>query len=168
MRGFNVQLPKRKWTPQWLAITTMMLLIFTVAFANGTYMGSTIVLTGTLGTTTEDIMMSFYAGTLGIVAANPLQQKIRLALTPKTLIISDLILQVFLSIVCGHSESILIITICSFFSRNAENHSHNTVHSPHERFFQSRQCAQRVSELVFPDNFRYGAVIHVVYGMVGL
>lgn len=115
MRGFNVQLPKRKWTPQWLAITTMMLLIFTVAFANGTYMGSTIVLTGTLGTTTEDIMMSFYAGTLGIVAANPLQQKIRLALTPKTLIISDLILQVFLSIVCGHSESILIITICSFF-----------------------------------------------------
>ena len=82
MRGFNVQLPKRKWTPQWLAITTMMLLIFTVAFANGTYMGSTIVLTGTLGTTTEDIMMSFYAGTLGIVAANPLQQNNLLQLRP--------------------------------------------------------------------------------------
>lgn len=115
MRGYYVKLPKRRWTPQWVAIITMLLLVLTVALVNGTYMGSSIVLTGTLGTTTEDIMMSFYASTLGIVIGNPLQLKIRQAMTPKTLIILDLALQVALSLVCGIAENIVVITICSFF-----------------------------------------------------
>ena len=111
----KIILPTRSWCPQWLSLTTMFLILLSVVLVNGAYLGSSIDVSGSLGTTSEDIMMAYYACSVGMVVANPLVQKMRQVLTSKTLLLSDMALQVLLSLVCAKTEHMEITITCCFF-----------------------------------------------------
>lgn len=81
MREFD--LPVRRNIPQWIIILTMFMILVNIVLVNGAYLGSSIDVSGALGTVSEDIMMAFYACSTGMVVANPLVQKIRQIMTSK-------------------------------------------------------------------------------------
>lgn len=110
----KLKLPVRSWVPQSLSLFTLFMLLLSVVLVNGAYLGSSIDVSGSLGTTSEDIMMAYYACSVGMVVANPLVQKIRQVLTSKTLILADMALQALLSLICAQSEYMEITIFCCF------------------------------------------------------
>ena len=114
MRRYVLDVPVRPWVPQWLALGVMFLILLSVLMLNGAYVGSSIDVSGALGTTREDVMMAYYACSVGMVVANPFVQKIRQMLTSKSLILADMGVQVCLALICAQSDAIEIIILCSF------------------------------------------------------
>ncbi|MEG1089216.1 MAG: MFS transporter [Bacteroidales bacterium] len=110
----NLNLPTRTWVPQWLGVITMFVVILPIVMLNGAYTGSMVDVSNTLGILSEDITMGYYATSVGMAVAYPIVPKIRAVVTPKTLLLSDLFLQILLSFSCAHTNNIDIIIICSF------------------------------------------------------
>lgn len=113
--GQQKNLPIRKWVPGWLGIVTAFTVMIPILLINGTYTGSSIDISGTLGVLNEDISMAYYSASAGMAVAYPLIPKIRPIVTTKTILLSDLILQIGLSLICAQTIHIEVITICSFF-----------------------------------------------------
>ena len=114
-RGIDkVELPTRPWVPKWLGVVTMFVVLLSVILLNGTYIGSSLDLSGELGTQTEDVMMAFYASTVGMIVGNPMTHKVRKVTTSKTIFLFNLAMQAVFCMICAHTGSMLIITICSF------------------------------------------------------
>ncbi|MEG2149974.1 MAG: MFS transporter [Bacteroidaceae bacterium] len=111
----KLNLPTRPWVPQWLGIITMFVVILPIVMLNGAYTGSMVEVSNTLGILSEDITMGYYAASVGMAVAYPIVPKIRAVVTPKTLLLSDLFLQILLSLYCAHTANIDMIIICSFF-----------------------------------------------------
>lgn len=65
-------LPVRKWVPNWLAIVSLFVIILPVIMLNGSYTGSMLEVSNTLGTYTEDITMGYYAASAGMALRIPL------------------------------------------------------------------------------------------------
>ena len=93
----------------------MFVLMFPIIMLNGTYTGSMLEVSSTLGILSEDITMGYYAAAAGMAVAYPIIPKIRAIATPKTMLLTDLILQIFLSYVCAQVGNMDITIICSFF-----------------------------------------------------
>ena len=93
----KLNLPLRPWVPQWLGIVTMFVVMFPIIMLNGTYTGSMLEVSSTLGILSEDITMGYYAAAAGMAGAYPIIPKIRAIATPKTMLLTDLILQIFSS-----------------------------------------------------------------------
>ncbi len=110
----KLNLPTRSWVPQWLGIITMFVIILPVIMLNGSYTGSMVEVSNTLGVLSEDITMGYYAASAGMAVAYPIIPKIRAVITPKTLLLSDLSLQILISWWCAHASSIDLIIVCSF------------------------------------------------------
>lgn len=91
----KLNLPLRPWVPQWLGIVTMFVVMFPIIMLNGTYTGSMLEVSSTLGILSEDITMGYYAAAAGMAVAYPIIPKIRAIATPKTMLLTDLILQIF-------------------------------------------------------------------------
>ena len=53
----KLNLPLRPWVPQWLGIVTMFVVMFPIIMLNGTYTGSMLEVSSTLGILSEDITM---------------------------------------------------------------------------------------------------------------
>ncbi|MEG1665136.1 MAG: MFS transporter [Mucinivorans sp.] len=115
MMGVKLNLPTRPWVPQWLGIVTMFVVILPTVMLNGAYTGSMVEVSNTLGILSEDITLGYYAASVGMAVAYPIVPKIRAVVTPKTLMLSDMFLQVLISLGCAHTSDIDIIIICSFF-----------------------------------------------------
>ncbi|MEG2756298.1 MAG: MFS transporter, partial [Mucinivorans sp.] len=115
MMGAKLNLPTRPWVPQWLGIVTMFVVILPTVMLNGAYTGSMVEVSNTLGVLSEDITLGYYAASVGMAVAYPIVPKIRAVVTPKTLMLSDMFLQVLISLGCAHTSDIDIIIICSFF-----------------------------------------------------
>lgn len=98
-----------------MGIVTMFVLMFPIIMLNGTYTGSMLEVSSTLGILSEDITMGYYAAAAGMAVAYPIIPKIRAIATPKTMLLTDLILQIFLSYVCAQVGNMDITIICSFF-----------------------------------------------------
>ena len=111
----KLNLPLRPWVPQWLGIVTMFVVMFPIIMLNGTYTGSMLEVSSTLGILSEDITMGYYATAAGMAVAYPIIPKIRAIATPKTMLLTDLILQIFLSYICAQVGNMDITIICSFF-----------------------------------------------------
>lgn len=97
----KLNLPTRPWVPQWLGIVTMFIVIFPITLLNGAYTGSMVEVSNTLGVLSEDITMAYYSASVGMAVAYPIVPKIRTIATPKTLLLTDLLLQIFFSLVCA-------------------------------------------------------------------
>lgn len=108
-------LPTRPWVPQWLGIVTMFIVIFPITLLNGAYTGSMIEVSNTLGVMSEDITMAYYSASVGMAVAYPIVPKIRAIATSKTLLLTDLLLQVFFSLICAQTGSMDVIMGCCFF-----------------------------------------------------
>lgn len=110
----NLNLPTRPWVPQWLGAVTMFVVILPIILLNGAYTGSMVEVSNTLGVLSEDITMAYYATSVGMAMAYPIVPKIRAMVTPKTLILTDLLLQIVFSLICANTTSMDLIIICSF------------------------------------------------------
>lgn len=70
-------------------------------YAQRNLYGSMLEVSSTLGILSEDITMGYYAAAAGMAVAYPIIPKIRAIATPKTMLLTDLILQIFLSYICA-------------------------------------------------------------------
>lgn len=111
----KLNLPTRPWVPQWLGILTMFIVLFPIMLLNGAYTGSMVEVSNTLGVLSEDITMAYYSASVGMAVAYPIVPKIRAVVTPKTLLLTDLLLQVLLSYLCARAGNMDILIVCSFF-----------------------------------------------------
>lgn len=111
----QTKLPVRRWIPKWLGIVTAFMVMIPILMINGTYTGCSIDISGALGILSEDISMAYYSASAGMAVAYPLIPKIRSIVTTKTILLSDLLLQIGLSLICARTIHIEVITICSFF-----------------------------------------------------
>ena len=107
-------LPVRKWVPNWLAIVSLFVIILPVIMLNGSYTGSMLEVSNTLGTYTEDITMGYYAASAGMAIAYPIVPKVLDNFSAKFVLLSDLSLQFLLSGICARSQSADILIVCSF------------------------------------------------------
>ena len=105
----------RNWVPHWLKITVMFMILLPVLMANGAYVGSNVDISGSLGVLSEDINMAYYAASAGMCIAYLLVPIIKPVATAKTIILSVLLFQVLLSLVCAKTNLVEVIIICSFF-----------------------------------------------------
>lgn len=111
----KLNLPTRPWVPQWLGIVTMFIVILPIVMLNGAYTGSMVEVSNTLGILSEDITMGYYAASVGMAVAYPIVPKVRAVVTPKTLLLTDLTLQILISLWCAHTSNVDIMIVCSFF-----------------------------------------------------
>ena len=107
-------LPVRKWVPNWLAIVSLFVIILPVIMLNGSYTGSMLEVSNTLGTYTEDITMGYYAASAGMAIAYPIVPKVLDNFSAKFVLLPDLSLQFLLSGICARSQSADILIVCSF------------------------------------------------------
>lgn len=111
----KIDLPLRPWVPQWVGVLTVLLIIIPIGMVNGANIGSMLEISDSLGVLGEDIAMGFYATSAGMTVAYPLVKTVVGAVTPKTLILTDLLVQVILCLFCTWSDNIDLIIIASFF-----------------------------------------------------
>lgn len=104
----------RKWVPQSLRLICIFFLTITTLMLNGTYTGSSIDISSSMGVLREDISMAFYASSAGMAAAYPMVSRLRAILSTKTILLFDLLLQVLLSLICATAQKMETITVCSF------------------------------------------------------
>ena len=110
-----LDLPTRRWVPQWLGIVTVFVILLPMLLMNGAYTGSTVEVSNTLGVLSEDMTMAYYATSAGLAMAYPIIRKIRDAATSKTVLLFNLVAQTLLSFVCGYAKNMDVIIMCSFF-----------------------------------------------------
>lgn len=93
----ELEIPVRTWVPDRIAVATVFLIMLPIAMLNGTYTGSMVEVSNTLGVYTEDITIGYYAASAGMAVSYPIVPKILGALSGKSLLLADLVLQFFLS-----------------------------------------------------------------------
>lgn len=110
----QLEVPVRRWVPDWLGIVTIFVIILPVTMLNGAYTGSIMEVSNTLGANSEDITVGYYAASAGMAVAYPIIPKVLAALSSKQLLLADLCLQFFLSWICAASANIDVLIVCSF------------------------------------------------------
>lgn len=111
----QLSVPIRDWVPRWLGIVVAFVIMLPIILINGAYTGNITEVSGTLGVLSEDISMAYYATSAGMAIAYPIVPRFRTVLTTKTVLLTDLLLQVGLSYICARVNQIDIIIVCSFF-----------------------------------------------------
>ena len=111
----QLELPVRKWVPDWLGVVSMFAVILPVTMLNGTYTGSMLEVSNTLGTYSEDITMGYYAASAGMAMAYPIIAKVMSVVSSKVMLLVDLTLQFLLSWLCARSQNADMLIACSFF-----------------------------------------------------
>ena len=110
----ELDVPVRRWVPDWVGTTILFVILLPVTMLNGSYTGSALEVSSTLGTYTEDITMGYYAASAGMAIAYPIVPKVLDSFSSKFILLADLVLQFFLSWICAYSENIDIVIVCSF------------------------------------------------------
>ena len=95
----SLGLPVRRWVP---------------VMVNGSYTGSMLEVSNTLGTNTEDITMGYYATSAGFAIGYPIVPKVLSAIPEKMMLVVNLTLQFLLSWVCARSQNVDILIVASF------------------------------------------------------
>lgn len=111
----KMDLPLRPWVPRWVGVLTVLLIIIPIGMINGANIGSMLEVSDALGVLSEDIAMGFYATSAGMTVAYPLVKTVVKAVTPKTLLLADLVVQVLLCLFCAWIHNIDLIIVASFF-----------------------------------------------------
>ena len=114
MTARQLDIPVRQWVPDWVAIAATFLIILPITMLNGTYTGSMVEVSNTLGAYTEDITIGYYAASAGMAVAYPIVPKVLNAFSTKSLLLVNLALQFLLSWVCARSTNTDILIAFSF------------------------------------------------------
>ncbi len=110
----HLDIPLRRGLPDWVGVAVVFLVMLPLTMLNGTYTGSMVEVSNTLGIYTEDITIGFYAAAAGMAVAYPIVPKILGAFSSKSLLLVDLTLQVLLSWTCAHAASTDLMVWLSF------------------------------------------------------
>lgn len=110
----TLEIPLRRWVPDWVAVVALFVVIIPITMLNGSYTGSMLEVSNTLGTDTEDITMGYYAASAGMAVAYPIIPRVLRALSSKVLLLGDLLLQLVLSWICARSRNADVLIACSF------------------------------------------------------
>ena len=110
----RLDIPLRRGLPDWVGVAVVFLVLLPLTMLNGTYTGSMLEVSSTLGVYTEDITIGFYAAAAGMAVAYPIVPKILGAFSSKSLLLVDLTLQVVLSWTCAHLHSTDLMVWLSF------------------------------------------------------
>lgn len=110
----ELEIPVRKWVPDIIGVLCVFVVIMPVAMLNGTYTGSMVEVSNTLGVYTEDITIGYYAASAGMAVSYPIVPKILNAFSSKTILLASLSLQFLLSAVCAKSGNMDILIALSF------------------------------------------------------
>ena len=137
----ELDIPVRRWVPKWLGVVSLFAIMLSVSMLNGSYTGSILEISNTLGTYTEDITMGYYAASVGMAIAYPIVPKILDAFSSKFLLLVDLLLQFILSWLCARTQYIEVLIICSFFIGFLKG-------------FLMLWCIRRVQKIFSPKNVR--------------
>ena len=151
----ELELPVRRWVPDWLATVSLVLIMLPVTMLNGSYTGSMLEVSNTLGTNTEDITMGYYAASVGMAIAYPIVPKILGAFSSKALLIIDLSLQLLLSWLCARSQHADTLIVCSFFIGFLKG-------------FLMLWCIRRIKKIFSPQDVRsefYAYFYPLVFGL---
>lgn len=109
----QLNLPLRPWVPEWVGFLTMFLVFIPSAMMTGTYVATAIEVSDALGTLSEDISLGIYATGVGLVVSCPLIPKLNVGVTPKTLFLVPLIVEVMLNLLCARLTDIdIIVAVC--------------------------------------------------------
>ena len=114
MTAQQLDIPVRRWAPDWLAVGLVFIIILPVTMLNGTYTGSMVEVSNTLGAYTEDITIGYYAASAGMAIAYPIVPKVLNAFSSKSLLLVDLTLQFLLSWVCARAANTEVLVTFSF------------------------------------------------------
>ncbi len=114
MTARQLDIPVRRWVPDWLAVAVVFFIILPVTMLNGTYTGSMVEVSSTLGAYTEDITIGYYAASAGMAIAYPIVPKVLKAISSKSLLLVDLTLQFLFSWICARSASTDFMIFFSF------------------------------------------------------
>lgn len=104
----------RSWVPKWLSIVIAMLILFPVLLINGAYTGSNVDISSALGVLSEDINMAYYTASAGMAIGYLFLPYVKPIATTKTIILSVLLIQIALSLICALTSYIEIVIVCSF------------------------------------------------------
>ena len=111
MTAQQLDIPVRRWVPDWLAIVSVFIIMLPITMINGTYTGSMVEVSNTLGMYTEEITLGYYAAAAGMAVAYPIVPKILNAFSSKSLLLVDLTLQFLLSWVCARSGPDIMVLL---------------------------------------------------------
>lgn len=114
MTAQQLEMPVRRWVPDWLTVVMLFVIIIPVTMLNGTYTGSMLEVSSTLGVYTEDITVGYYAASAGMAIAYPIVPKVLDAMSSKSLLLVDLTLQFLLSWLCAHAATADFLMVFSF------------------------------------------------------
>ena len=114
MTAQQLDIPVRRWVPDWLAVGLVFVIILPVTMLNGTYTGSMVEVSSTLGAYTEDITIGYYAASAGMAVAYPIVPKVLNSFSSKSLLLVDLTLQFLLSWICARSANTELLIVFSF------------------------------------------------------
>ena len=157
--------PVRSWVPDWLGFCCIFIVILPVTMLNGSYTGSMLEVSNTLGTNSEDITMGYYAASAGMAIAYPIIPKVLAAVSVKFLLLIDLLLQFFLSWICARSQNADILQFCY---RLSERFSDVMVYSLCTEDFQCEEYPQRVLFLFLSISVRGRTGFHVGHCAIGI
>ena len=97
----ELEAPVRQWVSDWLGFVSIFIVILPVTMLNGSYTGSMLEVSNTLGTNSEDITMGYYAASAGMAIAYPIIQKVLAAVSVKVPFVDRSGSAVFLSWICA-------------------------------------------------------------------
>ena len=110
----ELDIPVRRWVPDIIGVAAVFIIMLPIAMLNGTYTGSMVEVSGTLGVYTEDITIGYYAASAGMAVSYPIVPKILNAFSSKSLLLADLTMQFFLSWFCARQSEIGLLIAASF------------------------------------------------------
>ena len=148
--------PVRSWVPDWLGFCCIFIVILPVTMLNGSYTGSMLEVSNTLGTNSEDITMGYYAASAGMAIAYPIIPKVLAAVSVKFLLLIDLLAE------CRYSDCL------QFCYRLSERFSDVMVYSLCTEDFQCEEYPQRVLFLFLSISVRGRTGFHVGHCAIGI
>lgn len=104
----------RPWVPKWLGGLMYFFIFFPALFLSGAYGSNAADMMSGLGIISEHIMMATFAAAIGLVVAGPYLLTVLQAYSPRFIYLAGLPVMVVLNIICGYTESMLLLILCSF------------------------------------------------------
>lgn len=160
--------PIRQWVPDWLGLICIFIVILPVTMLNGSYTGSMLEVSNTLGTNTEDITMGYYAAAAGMAVSYPIIPKILEAFSIKFLLLADLVAQFFLSWICARSQNADILIVCSFAIGFLKGFLMLWFIRYAQKIFSPKNIRSQFYSYFYPFVFGGGTSIHACYRTVSL
>ena len=102
------------WVPKWLGGLMFFFIFVPTMFLNGAYNSNTADIVGGLGILSEHVMFATFASAIGLVIAGPYVLPVLKSFGARRIYITGFCIMLLLNIVCGYTESVTVLALCSF------------------------------------------------------